>query len=193
MKQPTLLAHTQTRELFGHHMLLHASELQLEAAEASEVGRFNHCLAAVVMTSLAVEALLNAVGSRVANDWAVFERSNPIEKLSELRTVLQFPYDPSGSTWSTLQELVGLRNDLAHVKPQRFQQTNTYPEHVANKFLSRRPLSTLERQITVGNAQRFINAVQELKGILTNHLDPDLRFGIYVDAWSGSITVADHD
>ena len=188
MKQPTLLAHTQTRELFGHHMLLHASELQLEAAEASEVGRFNHCLAAVVMTSLAVEALLNAVGSRVANDWAAFERSNPLEKLSYLRTVLQFPFDPLASTWSILQELGALRNDLAHAKPQGIRETKTYAEHVANSFLSHRPLSTLERQITVGNAQRFINAVQELKGILTDHLEPELRFGIYVDAWSGSIS-----
>ena len=68
---------TQARESFARHMLLHAAGRQLEEAEANEVGRFNKCLASMVLSSLAIEALGNAVGSRVASDWPAFERLSP--------------------------------------------------------------------------------------------------------------------
>jgi hypothetical protein len=84
---------TQEREFFAHHMPLHAAGRQLEEAEASEVGRFNKCLAAMVLSSLAIEALVNAVGSRVASNWPTFERLNPLEKLDVLVTEMAIARD----------------------------------------------------------------------------------------------------
>lgn len=51
---------SQNREFFAHHMLLHAAELQILEAEASESGRFNKFLAAMVMTALDIEAIANS-------------------------------------------------------------------------------------------------------------------------------------
>lgn len=172
-------------------MLLHASELQLEVAKQSENGRFNHCLAAMTMTSLAVEALVNAVGSRVIEDWASFERLNPFEKLEQLRGKLGFGFDPTQAPWCTLRYLGGFRNDIAHLKPEAVEETTRFAESAANKFFFHTPLSKLEKEITVGNATRSLEAVQALKGILTDALPVELRFGIYADAWSGSAEPAD--
>ena len=74
-------------------MLLHAAGRQLEEAEANEVGRFNKCLASMVLSSLAIEALGNAVGSRVASDWPAFERLSPLEKLDVLVAEMAIPRD----------------------------------------------------------------------------------------------------
>jgi hypothetical protein len=181
-----LLQQHQNREFFAHHMLLHAAELQLQSAKQSEVGCFNHCLAAMTMTSLAVEALVNAVGSRTVEDWRTFERLKPLEKIEQLQTKLGFPSEPTQTPWSTLRDLGDFRNDIAHAKPEAVNEMKRFAESDANKHLLDKPLSELERKITCGNANRYLKAVQKLKEILTDAMPAELRFGIYADAWSGS-------
>ncbi|MGQ0598338.1 hypothetical protein [Aquabacterium sp.] len=185
MEKQKLLQQTQSRDFFGHHMLLHASELQVATAKASEDGRFNHCLAAMTMTSLAIEALANAVGGRIVENWAAFERLSPLEKIVHLQEKLGFEYDLTKSPWPTIRYLCGFRNDIAHAKPEAVEETKIFSEVAASKFLFHTPLSRLEKEITVGNATRSLEAVQNLKGILTDALPAELRFGIYADAWSG--------
>lgn len=177
---------TQEREFFAHHMLLHAAGRQLEEAEASEVGQFNKCLAAMVLSSLAIEALVNAVGSRVASDWSTFERFGPLEKLDTLVTEMAIPRDSTKEPWSSITQLARFRNDIAHPKPELVVEEKVLPEVGLEKMLFHSPKSELERQITVGNARRAHNAVNKLKVLLTDALPMDKRFGIYVDAWSGS-------
>ena len=186
MDKPRLMKQKQSREFFGHHMLLHAAGLQLDAAKQLEAGRFNNCLAVMTMTALAVEALLNAVGSRVANDWESFERLRPPEKLRELQRELGFTCEPTKNPWNTLQWLASFRNDIAHAKPELVEEEKHFVEPVPNKLLFRMPPSKLEQEITVCNASRSFEAVQSLKGILTDSLPVALRTGIYADAWSGS-------
>ena len=55
---------TEERTFFAHHMLPHAAQPEIEDAEASAVGRFNKCLAAMVILAVAIEALANAAGAR---------------------------------------------------------------------------------------------------------------------------------
>ena len=84
MNKPSLFRKTEERTFFAHHMLLHAASLAIAEAEANELGRFNKCLSAMVMTALAVEALANAVGHRAIEDWATFERKRPGQKIDLL-------------------------------------------------------------------------------------------------------------
>jgi len=189
MEKPRLMKQTQSREFFGHHMLLHAAELQLEQARQSEAGRFNNCLSAMTMTALSVEALLNAVGSRAIENWEPFERLRPHEKIVSLQTKLGFSYDSAKHPWDTLRYLSGFRNNIAHAKPEFVEETTHFVEPATNAtFLP--PQSKLEREITVGNACRCLKAVQALKGILTDALPDELRLGIFVDSWSGSTELA---
>lgn len=192
MSKPSLFVKTETREFFAHHMLLHASALEIADAEETQVSRFNRCLAAMVMTSLAVEALLNAVGARVVQDWKAFERLPPSEKLDLLISELGIDRQSGIEPWTTLRFIFGFRNDIAHPKPEQIVQTKTLPEAALNLNFST-PMSSLEEEITLGNAKRVYSAVASLKGILTDSLSPDLRFGIYADAWSHSTSEKPHE
>jgi hypothetical protein len=190
MSNLPLFCKTEERTFFAHHMLLHAADLAIVDAEATEVGRFNKCLSAMVMTALAVEALANAVGSRVvSDDWSAFERLRPHEKIDTLVTTLGITRDTTEQPWTTLQYLGGFRNDIAHAKPEAVVKQRVTPEVGLTKTAFDKPLSALEREITLGNAKRTLAAVQKLKGLLTKALPPDARFGIYGDMWHGSTTI----
>lgn len=186
MNQPRLFRKVEERTFFAHHMLLHVAELEIEHAEATEHGRFNKCLAAMVMTALAVEGLVNAVGSRVATDYPAFERLRPHKKIEFLAEKLHISRDEAKEPWMTLQFLGGFRNDIAHPKPELVEKESILPEAGLAKTAFDTPLSALEREITVGNAKRAYAAVREFKGLLTDAMPEDARFGIYVDMWHGS-------
>src|SRR2546427_2518673 len=128
MNSTSFFRKSQNREFFAHHMLLHAAELQVSEAENSPVGRFNKCLSAMVMTALAVEALVNAVGSRVVVDWPKFERMRPWEKVDVLVNELAIARDPTKEPWTTLKYLTGFRNDIAHAKPELVKEEQLLPE-----------------------------------------------------------------
>jgi hypothetical protein len=177
---------TQEREFFAHHMLLHAADRQIEEAQASEVGQFNKCLSAIILCSLAIEALANAVGSRVVSNWESFERLSPLEKLDSLVKELTISRDQSKEPWSAVKQLVRFRNDIAHPKPEPIIEKKILPEVALEKTLFDIPKSRIEREITIGNARRAHKAVSDLKAILADALPSEKRFGIYVDAWSGS-------
>ena len=186
MTTTALFRKTEERTFFAHHMLLHVAELEINDAEASEVGCFNKCLTAMVMSALAVEALANAVGSRVAEDREAFEKMRPHEKLDHLVQRLTIARDPSKEPWTTLQYLGGFRNDIAHPKPEEVVNTRVLPQAGLTKTAFDTPLSKLEQEVTLGNAKRSFAAVQALKGLLTDALPETDRFGIYGDMWHGS-------
>lgn len=189
MTSPPLFRKTEERTFFAHHMLLHAAQLEIEDAEASELGRFNKCLAAMVMSALAVEALANAVGSRVSDDWATFEQLRPYEKIDLLVDRLGIQRDTLKEPWTTLHYLHylgGFRNDIAHPKPEELLSERVLPQAGLTRTAFDAPLSKLEREITPGNAKRAYAAVHTLKGLLTDALPAVDRFGIYVDMWHGS-------
>ena len=186
MTTPQLFRKSEERTFFAHHMLLHAAEREVVSASESEVGRFNKCLSAMVLTSLAVEALANAVGSRVASDWASFEAFRPHEKIDMLVERLGIRRAPSKEPWTTVQYIGGFRNDIAHPKPEVISREHVLPEVALEKRAFSAPPSRLEREISLGNAKRMLAAVQGLKGILTDAMPMERRFGIYADMWHGS-------
>lgn len=171
-------------------MLLHAAELEIADAEANERGRFNKCLAAMVMTALAVEALVNAVGSRVVSDWSAFEPLRPHEKIDVLVQELSIVRDETKEPWTTLAFLAGFRNDIAHPKPEIVTTERVLPEVALAKTAFAPPRSKLEREVTLGNARRVYAAVRAVKGLFTDALPVEKRFGIYADMASGSTSAA---
>lgn len=190
MSTPQLFKKIEERAFFAHHMLLHASDLAIKEAESTQVGQFNKLLSAMVLTSLAIEALLNAVGSKVAvDDWLVFERLRPHEKIDSLVASLGINRDATQPPWPNLQYLGGFRNDIAHAKPESVVKQNVMSETGLTKTMFVTPASSLEREITLGNAKRALEAVQTLKGLLTDALPVDARFGIYADMWVGTTTL----
>lgn len=191
MNKVQLFRKTQKRDFFAHHMLLHVADLEIKEAENSKTGRFNKCLASIVLSTLAIEALLNAVGSRIEPDWESFEKKNPTEKLNSLTENLSINYDSSTEPWSAILHLMRLRNDIAHPKPEPLSEEKILPEVGLKNEWFKFPRSKFERQITLGYAQRAYKAVSTLKQILHDHMPEDMRFGIYTDMWSGSTKLID--
>ncbi|MEO8158003.1 MAG: hypothetical protein ABI648_09420 [Betaproteobacteria bacterium] len=188
MNNSLLFQKTQERTFFAHHMLLHAAQVAIAEAEATERDRFDKCLAAMAMTALAVEGLANAVGSCVVGDWPTFERLRPHEKINLLIEKLHISRNTAEEPWTTLQFLGGFRNDIAHPKPEAVIKECVLPAIGLAKTAFHAPLSTLEREITVGNAKRVYAAVHELKGLFADALSAEARFGIYADMWHGCTT-----
>jgi hypothetical protein len=190
MSSHQLFQKIEQRTFSAHHMLLRAASLAIAEAESTKIGEFNKCLSAMVMTSLAVEALVNVVGSRIiTDDWDAFERLRPHEKIDMLVSRLEIPRDVDRSPWVVLQYLGEFRNQIAHAKPESVVKQRVLPEKGLANTAFEIPLSALEREITLGNAKRALAAVQELKGLLTDALPRDSRFGIFADMWEGSTTV----
>jgi hypothetical protein len=111
---------------------------------------------------------------------------NPLEKLDSLAKDLSIVYDQNTEPWSAITQLARFRNDIAHPKPEIVLEEKILPEVALGKTLFDSPQSQIEREITLGNAQRAHKAVCALKAILTDSLPAEKRFGIYVDMWSGS-------
>lgn len=191
MPTPRRIRLTQEREFFAHHMLLRAANMNLDEATKSALGRFDRCLATMVFSALAVEALANAVGCRVVSNRATFERLNPSEKVDTLIQSLNIRRDARKPPWPALRFLAGFRNDIAHPKPERIAKVRVLPESVFNTTFPDPPLSKLEREITLGNARRVLEAVQGLKGLLTDAMPAKKRFGIHADASSGRAKLAE--
>lgn len=183
MIKPLSFRKTEDRTFFAHHMLLHAAERQIAEAEDSEIGRFNKCLAAMVMSALAIEALVNAVGASVAEDWKTFERLRPHKKIDLLIAQLGIKREGVKEPWETLRGLARFRNDIAHPKPEKIAKECVLSAIALDKTDFKMPLSTLERKITLRKAKQVLQAVQELKRLFTDALPPEARFGIYADMW----------
>jgi hypothetical protein len=183
-----MLRKTEERTFFAHHMLLHVAELEIQSAEASRLGEFNRCLTAMVMSALAVEALVNAVGYRVAEDWPAFESLKAHQKLDWLANRLALSRQEEKEPWSTLRYLGGFRDDIAHPKPEQVVTERFLPQAEIDRSAFDIPKSRLEKEITLGNARRCFSAVNSLKMLFTDALPADARLGIYADMWHGGIT-----
>lgn len=199
MTTPELFRKTEKRTFFAHHMLLNVAAIAIKDAaiaikdaEASEAGRFNKCLTAVVMSALAVEALANAVGLRVEKDWPKFkkfEKMSPHKKIDYLAEQLTITRDPQQEPWSTLRHIHRFRNRIAHPKPKDVKSDSVLPEAGLTKTAFDTPLSKFEQCVTLDMALRSYDAVHTLKGLLTDALPETDRFGIYADMWEGSVDV----
>src|SRR6476620_4243552 len=109
---------TKERSYSPHHTLLGAACVCLQLAEERHAGSHYHEFTAIVMSSLSLEALANAVGSRAVTDWEDFETSSLWAKLRLLCETLHIDFDRRKEPWSSAKWLCGFRNKVAHGKPE---------------------------------------------------------------------------
>ena len=166
-------------------MLLGAARAALEDAKSKRPGWFYSELIAITMSSLAIEALCNAVEERVVDNWKDFESSSPKAKLRVICKELNIEYDSKKEPWSSVVWLSKYRNEVAHAKPQLLNENYTWTREEYEKKDGFKPQSKLEKKITLGNAERAYTQITELKSILCSKIPPDKAFGLYADSWSG--------
>jgi hypothetical protein len=178
------LVRTKKRVFSAHHMLLNAANLHLEAARSSELSRFNNTLAAMTLAALSIEALANSIGDRVVPDWRDFEALSPQGKIRLLSERLAVEFDKQQEPWATIHWLGVFRNRIAHAKPEEITDVESVTQEQVDREMFAVPHSKLERDITLGNAIRAVEAVYELKSCLCAKLTIEQAFGIEVDMWS---------
>jgi hypothetical protein len=192
MNEPTqMFKRVQERHFSAHHMLMRVAHHKLTDAEETNLGSFNNSLVAITFSALAIEALGNVIGERIIDDWKDYESASPLAKIRLLAGHLGVPYEPQKEPWSTLRWLARFRNQIAHPKPQLVVDERLINQHEAQKRPNDPPASKLEREITVGNARRAVEAVSTLNRLLFEKMPPDQRFGIFADGWSTTTSV-DH-
>lgn len=183
MNRPQKLVRTQKKTFSAHHMLMNAAFLQLEAARATETSRFNNSLAALTLSALSVEALANSVGERVVPDWKDFESLSPLGKLRLLAEKLSIEFDRNAEPWTTVCWLGIFRNRIAHAKPEELLETKLVSQEKLDRNPFTAPQSKLEREVTVANAARAVDAVYAMKRLLCSKLTQEQAFGIDTEAW----------
>lgn len=184
---------TRKRRFSAHHMLIGAARLAVEDAESRRPGWAYDELTAVTLSGLAIEALCNAVGEAILKDWGDFEGCSPNAKLRLLCEHLKVPYDKTKEPWSSARWLIGLRNKIAHAKPQIVEEEHNWTRQEYDKRRTEEPKSALEREITLGNAKRALKSAEDILLKLCEVIPDEYSFGLYSDGWEGSASVIDDD
>ena len=132
-----LLETTMQGEAFTHRILWSACQRQLAVARAETRGSWYFHLTAMLMCFMAFEAYVNFLGTKLAPDLWVDERTNfrtgkysgtsgKLLKLCEMQGV-QFP-DKGVRPYQSVATLKRLRDLIAHGKPDEVELTVTHPE-----------------------------------------------------------------
>ena len=165
-------------------MLLGAAFRAVESAKAVKVLRTNNCLIAITFSALSIEAMANAIGDRVIQDWKDLESSSPTAKIRIIAEHLKIPFVRSDEPWSTVIWLAQFRNRIAHPKPEQISVESKVTQREFDQSLFEYPRSKLEREITLGNATRAVEAAYKLVDVLCETMSPEQRFGIIAEMWS---------
>ena len=147
----------------------------------------------MAFSALAIEALCNSLGKRVVPDWQDFESSPPVTKLRLLTEHLDIEYRKDDEPWSTARWLVKFRNLVAHAKPEFVVEEVLLTQEEQDKRLFDTPKSKLEKQITLNNSKRSLQAAEQIKDILVSKIPVDEALGLDFDGWSGSTELHNDD
>lgn len=172
----------EQRHYSAHHTLLHIAELSLTKAEAKEPGWLNEAFICITFSALTIEALANAIGDRVVDDWDTFERQTPKEKIKQLKKLLQVPDTEAPEVWRTIAWLNAFRKHIAHPKPEHIIKETLLDKPIESGSFEA-PESKLEKMITTERARESFEAVYEAKRILSLRVPEDDSEGLEIDNW----------
>ena len=100
------------------------AQYALAKVGATDRGSFHELLTAVLMSALAFEAALNQAGEYVWMDepeiWAAIEAASPMSKFAAISEQVHFKFEKGARPYQTVAELMRLRNDIVHGKPEHF-------------------------------------------------------------------------
>ena len=150
--------------------------------------REERILTSIVMSSLAIEALCNAIGYRVVEGWSDYEQIPPWAKIRLLCSNLGIAYDRGTQPWQRLQALLTFRNQIAHGKPEYVQNRCVLHAAQLDAMMSsnamNQPLSSLESKLTLDNARSALAVVRQVEELLTENIPHELKLGIAVEGWT---------
>jgi len=85
--------------------------------------------------------------------------------------------------------LTKLRNRLAHARSEPLTVDEIREDDESQDFLHTAPQSSLEKEITLTNADRAVNTVNSILETFAEKMTPQEALGITADMFHGSATV----
>ncbi len=176
----------ERKRLFSaHNMFLDAAKDALDTLSKTKINQLYPALTAITMSALAIEPLCNTIGDRIVPGCKDFERSSPIAKLRIICNEREIDYDDKKEPWSTVVWLSGIRNKLAHPKPELLKKSYEWSQEENTRNYFSYPGSRLEKDITKGNAERAYKRITELKFLLHDHMPRGKASGLATDMCVG--------
>lgn len=176
----------------AHHALLRIAKDNLTKAETKEPGWFDSQFTAIVFSSLAIEALSNAVGGLAINKWNGFESCSPIAKTRLVCEYLNIDYGNSKEPWRTVIWLLKTRNLIAHPKTELItNEAVIFQQELDSQKYRSLPKLKFEKRITLENAKRSVDTVNEMVSLFCEKLIPKQNFGVISDMWHSSAKLHD--
>jgi hypothetical protein len=144
----------------------------------------HQALICLAFCSLALEALANAFGERLVDDWTDFERAGPIAKLRTILSTIGVSWNGKQEPLATAIWLARFRNKMAHPKPEaiRTDVMMSDPEFETHQYDW--PLSKLEYHVSLANARRAMKQVQALLELLIEKTPSEKRPGLASDGYT---------
>jgi hypothetical protein len=181
------LKRVQERHFSAHHLLLNTAWGARERAIKKQPGWRGDALVVMLCSAMAIEAMCNTIGERVVDEWKEdYESSKPDAKIRILAAALKVDYQRDKEPWKTARWLFTFRNKVAHAKPERIVEEEILTQKQHDRRLFDTPQSKLERDITVPNATRALDAARKVLDRLASNMQPDDTVGILVDIWTGT-------
>jgi hypothetical protein len=174
------------RAFAPHHLLIQTAQIALEDAENKRPGYSRYELTCITFSALALEALGNSFGEKFIPRWKKdFESSSPIAKLRIICDHFQIAPDFNSEPWVSTIWLIKFRNCVAHAKPELVKEDGIFPHEEYHHNFYELPKSKLEKQVTLENAKRAVNCVNEILEILVSKIPAEVLGGLLVDGWTG--------
>lgn len=184
MERPVKIKVERERQFSAHHMLISAARWSLDDAQLKRAGSPG-VLVAITLSALSIEAMCNAIGERVFQDWKDLEGAPPLVKLRLLCHALNIPFDKETEPWKSARWLIQVRNRIAHAKPEFVREEKIVLQSQHNDRLVSYPKSKLEKELTLGNARRAVQAADYIKDALCTKVPPENAFGLWNDGAFG--------
>lgn len=161
------------RHFHPFHLLIDAARDTLNEMRNYQLGGEAFTLSTMLLSSLAIEALANSIGSHKIRNWADYENASPIAKLRIISVELGLDFDSDQNLWSEIRKLIKFRNDAAHAKPKIIKIDKEINEENLHEILFPAP-TKLEQEINYNNAEKAYQAVDKLRSLLCSMLDPEI-------------------
>ena len=185
----TLVDVSVHRYFSAHHMMLGAA-----TAVAKNNGSPHNAILVIAMCAMGAEALANAVGQLVFAEWEDFDKLSPWGKYRLICRELQIPCEKGKGVWQKLYDMLKLRNDIAHAKPERvsYKETVTMAMYNAGlySFEAHFPDSKLEHKLMKIDSKECITTLETVMTTLADALTGMERESIAGDVAVQEIAMA---
>ena len=173
------------RRFRPHALLIEATRRALDSAATKKEAYWWDWLAAILYSSLTIEAIGNTYGEALIPIWKDFESASPIAKIRLCAEHCKINANFQSYPWTTARTLIKFRNRIAHSRPEDISVDETYPAEDCEKHLYTKPQSKLETMVNKDLAYEGYNAINDILRTFADAVPPEKLVEMEDESWHG--------